>query len=96
MNFESEKRHGICFPFLATLLLVAIVAGTTIGSLVDLFSYKKVTVTRRREIVTGSLYRKIRTGYVNGTIPMVAFKINLWYDLDYYQYTLYYVRAQSV
>lgn len=60
MNFESEKRHGICFPFLATLLLVAIVAGTTIGSLVDLFSYKKVTVTRRREIVTGNLYRKIR------------------------------------
>ncbi len=61
MNFESEKRHGICFPFLATLLLVAIVAGTTIGSLVDLFSYKKITVTGRREIVTGSLYRKIRT-----------------------------------
>lgn len=48
MNFESEKKYGVCFPFLATLLLVGIIAGTTINSFIDLFSYKKITVTRRR------------------------------------------------
>jgi hypothetical protein len=60
INFEPDKKHGIYIPFVATLALVIIISASTISSLVDLFSYKKVTLTGYRELVTGLLYSSLR------------------------------------
>jgi hypothetical protein len=56
INFEPDRKHGIYLPFVATLALVVIISASTISSLVDLFSYKKVSLTGYRELVTGLLY----------------------------------------
>jgi hypothetical protein len=60
INFEPDRKHGIYLPFVATLALVVIISASTISSLVDLFSYKKVTLTGYRELVTGLIYSSDR------------------------------------
>ena len=60
INFEPDRKHGIYIPFVATLALVVIISVSTITSLVDLFNYKKVSLTGYRELVTGLLYSSDR------------------------------------
>ena len=57
INFEADARHGIFLPFLATLVLIAIVCTSTISSIIDLFTYKKITVTGYHDQVVLLLFR---------------------------------------
>ena len=51
INHEKDTKHGVFFPFLATLILIAIISGSAISSINDLLNYKKITVTGFRERV---------------------------------------------
>ena len=51
INHEKDTKHGVFFPFLATLLLIAIISGSAVSSIKDLLNYNKITVTGFRELV---------------------------------------------
>lgn len=52
INHEKDTKHGVFFPFLATLILIAIISGSAIIDQMILLNYEKITVTGFRERVT--------------------------------------------
>ena len=55
INHEKDTKHGVFFPFFATLLLIAIISGSAVSSIRDLLNHQKIVLTGYREVVTDLL-----------------------------------------